>query len=102
MIAEPSAHPVLDLAADAVTLTAAVCDVPSVSGDEKPLADAVEAALRGLPHLEVLRDGDAVVARTSAGPSASSSPGTSTRCRSPTTCRPGWRTACCTGAGRST
>jgi succinyl-diaminopimelate desuccinylase len=67
MIAERSSQPVLDLTTDAVTLTAAVCDVESVSGDEKPLADAVEAALRALPHLEVLRDGDAVVARTSLG-----------------------------------
>jgi succinyl-diaminopimelate desuccinylase len=47
-----------------VTLTRAVCDLESVSGQEKPLADAVEQALRRLPHLEVLRDGDAVVART--------------------------------------
>ena len=59
--------PPLDLAVDGVTLTAALCDVPSVSGAEGPLADAVEAALRGLGHLEVLRDGDAVVARTHLG-----------------------------------
>ncbi|MDR3068281.1 MAG: succinyl-diaminopimelate desuccinylase [Cellulomonas sp.] len=57
----------LDLSADLVTLTRAVCDIPSVSGDETALADAVEQALRGCPHLEVLRDGDAVVARTRAG-----------------------------------
>jgi succinyl-diaminopimelate desuccinylase len=57
----------LDLDADVVTLTAAVCDIPSVSGDEGPLADAVESALRGLPHLQVDRDGDAVVARTTLG-----------------------------------
>jgi succinyl-diaminopimelate desuccinylase len=63
----PSYPPVLDLTTDCVTLTAALCDVPSVSGGEKPLADAVEEALRGLPHLEVLRDGDAVVARTLLG-----------------------------------
>src|SRR5690606_11538951 len=31
------------------------------------LADLIEAALRGLGHLEVMRDGDAVVARTSLG-----------------------------------
>src|SRR5665811_1461213 len=47
--------------------TRALCDVPSVSGDERALADAVESALRLLPHLEVLRDGDAVVARTHLG-----------------------------------
>ncbi|MGM0384869.1 MAG: succinyl-diaminopimelate desuccinylase [Actinomycetota bacterium] len=53
----------LDLT-DVVALTAAICDIPSVSGEERALADAVEASLRRNPHLEVLRDGDAVVART--------------------------------------
>lgn len=57
----------LDLSVDVVTLTAALCDAESVSGDEGPLADAVESALRRLGHLEVLRDGDAVVARTHLG-----------------------------------
>lgn len=57
----------LDLSADVVTLTRQVCDVPSVSGDETLLADAVEAALRAHAHLEVLRDGDTVVARTHLG-----------------------------------
>ena len=61
------AAPHLDLAQDVVTLTRALCDIESVSGGEGPIADAVEAALRGLPHLEVLRDGDAVIARTSLG-----------------------------------
>jgi succinyl-diaminopimelate desuccinylase len=59
--------PRLDLSLDAVALTRAVCDVESVSGNERELADAVEAALRDLPHLAVLRDGDAVVARTRLG-----------------------------------
>ncbi len=57
----------LDLSADLTALTAALCDLASVSGAETALADAVEAALRGYPHLEVLRDGDAVVARTHLG-----------------------------------
>ena len=61
-----AAH-LIDLSADVVTLTRQVCDVPSVSGDETTLADAVEAALREHPHLEVLRDGDTVVARTHLG-----------------------------------
>jgi len=52
---------------DVVDLTRALCDIPSVSGAEGQLADAVEAALAGLPHLEVRRDGDAVVARTHLG-----------------------------------
>jgi succinyl-diaminopimelate desuccinylase len=57
----------LDLTGDVVDLTRIICDIPSVSGDEKALADAVESALRAFTHLEVLRDGDAVVARTSLG-----------------------------------
>lgn len=52
---------------DLVALTRAICDIPSVSGDEKALADAIEVLLRGCAHLEVLRDGDALVARTSLG-----------------------------------
>ncbi len=57
----------LDLSLDVVTLTAAVCDIESVSGNEAALADAVEAPLRAVPHLTVWRDGDAVVARTDLG-----------------------------------
>lgn len=53
--------------ADLVALTRAICDIPSVSGDEKALADAMETLLRGYAHLEVLRDGDALVARTNLG-----------------------------------
>ncbi|NYI08087.1 succinyl-diaminopimelate desuccinylase [Allostreptomyces psammosilenae] len=59
--------PQLDLSADAVALTAQLVDIPSVSGSERVLADAVEAALRALPHLTVERDGNAVVARTELG-----------------------------------
>ena len=59
--------PDLDLDADLVTLTRALIDVPSVSGAERALADGVERALRACDHLEVLRDGDAVVARTTLG-----------------------------------
>lgn len=57
----------LDLYANLVDLTRAVCDVPSVSGSETALADAVETALRQLAHVQVERDGDAVVARTQLG-----------------------------------
>jgi succinyl-diaminopimelate desuccinylase len=61
-------RPVLDLAADPVDLCAALVDVPSVSDDEAVLADAVERALREqAPHLEVLRSGNAVLARTHLG-----------------------------------
>ena len=55
----------LDL--DAAALTARLVDIPSVSGEEGPLADAVEGALRACPHLAVHRDGNAVVARTMLG-----------------------------------
>ena len=58
----------LDLHGDPVDLTAALVDVPSVSGEEKVLADAVETALRREPHLEVVRSGEAVLARTDARP----------------------------------
>jgi len=54
----------LDLGMSAPDLTAALCDVPSVSGDEAVLADAVEAALAEHGHLRVDRSGDTVVART--------------------------------------
>ncbi|TDD53645.1 succinyl-diaminopimelate desuccinylase [Saccharopolyspora elongata] len=58
----------LDLTADPVELTAALVDIPSVSGGEKAIADAVEQALRDqAPHLEVVRNGDAVLARTNLG-----------------------------------
>ena len=57
----------LDLGLDGAALTAALVDLPSVSGTEGPLADAVEAALRGVPGLEVVRDGDTVLARTHLG-----------------------------------
>jgi succinyl-diaminopimelate desuccinylase len=62
-----SAMPSLDLATDVVTLTAALCDIESVSGDEERIADAVEAVLRPLSHLEVTRDGNSVIARTNLG-----------------------------------
>lgn len=54
----------LDPALDVVSLTAALCDVGSVSGNETELADAVEDLLRTAAHLEVSRFGNVVVART--------------------------------------
>ncbi|ROQ96022.1 succinyldiaminopimelate desuccinylase [Streptomyces sp. 2132.2] len=57
----------LDLTLDAAELTARLVDIPSVSGDEKVLADLVEHALRALPHLTVDRYGNNVVARTHLG-----------------------------------
>ncbi|WP_106185737.1 succinyl-diaminopimelate desuccinylase [Umezawaea tangerina] len=58
----------LHLSADPVDLTAALVDVPSVSGDEAELADLVERSLREqAPHLEVVRSGNSVLARTNLG-----------------------------------
>jgi succinyl-diaminopimelate desuccinylase len=57
----------LDLSADAVTLTEQLVNIESVSRDERAIADAVEAALRSLPHLAVTRRGHTVVARTELG-----------------------------------
>jgi succinyl-diaminopimelate desuccinylase len=67
--ATPATRPLLpDLReTDVAELARALCDIPSVSGGETALADAVEEALRRFAHLEVLRDGDAVVARTRRG-----------------------------------
>ncbi|WP_369810833.1 succinyl-diaminopimelate desuccinylase [Isoptericola sp. b408] len=62
-LTDPATLPSSDL----VDLLAAICDIESVSGDETALADAVEALLRDQPHLDVHRDGDAVVARTTLG-----------------------------------
>jgi succinyl-diaminopimelate desuccinylase len=59
--------PQLDLSADVLTLTRALVDIPSVSGTEEELADAVEVALRDLGGLEVERVGNAVIARTNLG-----------------------------------
>lgn len=56
--------PALDVTTSTVELTRQLVDLESVSGDERMIADSVEAVLRGAPHLDVIRDGDAVVART--------------------------------------
>ena len=60
-------HAPLDLTMDGPALTAALVDFPSVSGSEEPLADAIEQALRVLPHLTVERHGNNIVARTHLG-----------------------------------
>jgi succinyl-diaminopimelate desuccinylase len=57
----------LDLTADVVTLTEQLVDIETVSGNEKEIADAVESELRRLGHLDVLRYGNTVVARTHHG-----------------------------------
>jgi succinyl-diaminopimelate desuccinylase len=57
----------LDLHAEGPELTAALVDIASVSGEEGPLADAIERALRRLPQLAVTRRGNTLVARTALG-----------------------------------
>ena len=57
----------LDLNTDVVTLTAALVDIASESLAEQEIADAVEAALVVLPHLDVEREGHTIVARTNLG-----------------------------------
>ena len=81
----------LDLHADGPALTAALVDIASVSGEEGPLADAIERALRRLPHLQVTRHGNTLVARTGLGEHGARKrkewcwPAISTRCRTPAT-----------------
>ena len=57
----------LDLSVDGAALTAAIVDVPSVSGDEDQLTTAIEGALRPHAHLSVQRFGNSLVARTELG-----------------------------------
>lgn len=59
---------VLDLHADPIALTAALVDIPSESRHEARIADEIEAALREqTTGFEVVRNGDAVLARTHFG-----------------------------------
>ncbi len=58
----------LDLTGDPIALAAALVDIPSVSRDEARIADQVEAALRDQTSaFEILRSGNAVLARTNRG-----------------------------------
>lgn len=59
--------PRLNPSADVAQLTADIIDIESVSGNERVLADAVEQILRSCAHLEVVRDGDSLIARTNLG-----------------------------------
>ncbi len=59
--------PDLDLSIDVALLAAAVIDVPSESHHEGHLADLVEKALEGCSHLKLVRHGNTLVARTTAG-----------------------------------
>jgi len=57
----------LDLRADPADLTAALVDIPSVSGDEDLIADEIFAALTALDRYELVRSGNALLARTNLG-----------------------------------
>lgn len=57
----------LDLGLDVVSLTEQLCNIESVSRSEQRIADAIEAALASLEHLEVSRHGNSLVARTTLG-----------------------------------
>lgn len=57
----------LDLRADSADIARWLCNVPSVSGGETALADALEDALRPFAHLELQRFGDTLVAQTNLG-----------------------------------
>lgn len=57
----------LNPSGDVVDLLGQLVDIPSESHDEEAIADAIEAVLTGLAHLEVERDGNVLVARTNLG-----------------------------------
>ncbi len=58
----------LDLRGDPIDLTATLVDIPSESRHEQRIADEVEAALRAQTDgLEIVRNGNAVLARTHLG-----------------------------------
>ncbi|QEO09620.1 succinyl-diaminopimelate desuccinylase [Protaetiibacter larvae] len=59
--------PALDAFAPVAELTRQLVDIRSESGDEAAVADAIEAVVRAAPHLEVVRDGNVIVARTRLG-----------------------------------
>jgi len=58
---------ILDLKKDSVKITQEICDIFSVSGSERELADSIEMSLKQCAHLEVIRLGDAIVAKTNLG-----------------------------------
>lgn len=57
----------MDLRADVLQIACDLIETPSVSKHEAAIADLVESALRPCTHLEVVRDGNTVVARTNLG-----------------------------------
>jgi succinyl-diaminopimelate desuccinylase len=56
-----------DLDGDPIALLRALIDIESVSGNEAEIADAIETALRPYEHLDVVRNGNVIIARTDLG-----------------------------------
>ena len=67
MPATQTTIPMIDLTASSITITRQLCDIESVSGNERAITDAIAAALAPFDHLEITRDADAIVARTTHG-----------------------------------
>lgn len=63
----PQPQPPIDPSLSPSDLTRRLCDIPSVSGEERIIADAIEPLVRRAPHLRVTRDGDTLIARTDLG-----------------------------------
>lgn len=57
----------LDLSQDVVALTEELVNIESVSRNEQQIADAIEAELDKLDHLELTRIGHSLIARTNLG-----------------------------------
>ena len=57
----------LDPSAPVAEFAAALVDISSPSGHEEGIADAIEGLLQGASHLEVMRHGNTVAARTNKG-----------------------------------
>ena len=94
----------LDLRADPIALTAALVDIPSESRDEARIADEVEAALRAqTTGFEIVRNGNAVLARTDRGlPSRVMLAGHLDTVRPPVTCPATATAMTSTAAARAT
>ncbi len=60
-------HEILDTGLPIAQLAQDLVDIPSVSGDERLIADRIEAALRANKNLEIIREGNTVAARTQLG-----------------------------------
>lgn len=57
----------LNTKATTVELVIEICNIESVSKNEKALADAIENTLAEVSHLSLTRDGNAIIARTELG-----------------------------------